>query len=566
MAVIPAGSDGVVPVYNPDGLWTTWSIDQLFMGIGTPGADPNGNARYVGKVLDYVIDPRTDLKWSITAVDEATLTPTLKSLSPVIDDGDEDTLDLLYGQTPDTYMSYVDKSVLPNTITIDQRARVYTVLAKYCKIYRGTRIDSGGEVISAMYDASGNYLGENVPLILVAMPNFQNFAVKTVQTCFTKYDLADGETLTYVFFNDEGGVVSIRRTLVMNTAFARSVDQSLKYMTGISLESPFLTDSDPNLIRYPINVPIVSWNMFGVVHYSDGSKLRMPVDGTKFSVMGINDMVATVVGQQIKFTLKYSLSPDEVIYNAQTATPDGDRFKTENYRAIVLDADGAYTVKLYCLPVYNRQLQRYSLEWYIYDLDRDLAQLVTPFVSYATNRAGFVPDAYGVNQPLQVMINLNDVKAQYKKYIFTQTLNILLYRPATDHSGDPWAIWYEPGQAPPYGVGIKALYTVVNQNLKHLDISCGDKDLDTWLARILEPGKPLYNPQREAAYPKPNVFNIVKADGTEDSYTIDQWNQPILVSQSYNDADTLYVKLIYRTPENDLQIGIAPMTIIQQSP
>lgn len=564
------GSDGIVPVENPDGLWTTWALQQLFMGANTPGAQVPGGAvpRWVGKVNDYVVDYDTDERWKITALDMTTLEPTLTSINPLITPGDLNTTDLLFGVGPgtdaDTYRCYIDQSVLPFKLVVDQRLTVNSVLTKYAKIFQGSKLDGTAQVISAFYDASGNFLGDSVPLELVAMPNGQNYAVKSVQPCYTKVPLADNDKVTVVFYGDDGGPVSTRQLLVMNTAFIRSSDAGLKYITGISLESPFLSQADPNTIQYPINVPIAGWNLFGVVHYSDGSKLRMPVDGTKFKTMGLADFVATIVGQEIGFTLQYTFSADEVFYDAQTGTPTGDKFKNEPYKAIVENSDGSYTVKLFCVPHWDTTTSQYFLDWYLYDLDRGLSMLVTPYVAYQSQR-GFdgTQTGFGLNQSIQVAIDLSNVNGQYKKYIFTQTLQIVLMRPATDHSGDPWVIYYSPSQVTPYGTGLKAKVNFVNQNLKYVDVSQGAADQTTWLNQILTNAEPLYDPQAEPTWPTPNMFSFVFADGTELDFPLSQWNAQNVISGALPDASTLYMKFFKRTPENDLQIAMCPMTVQQ---
>jgi hypothetical protein len=564
------GSDGVVPVENPDGLWAHWALQQLFMGADTPGATVPGGAvpRWVGKVNDYVTNYDTDERWKITALDVTTLKPTLTSITPVITPGDLDTTDLLFGVGPgtdaDTYRCYIDQSVIPYKLVVDQRLSVNSVLTKYAKIFQGSQLDGTAQVISAFYDTSGNFLGDSVPLELVSQPNAQNYAVKTVQPCYTKVPLANNDKVTVVFYGDDGGVVSTRQLLVMNTAFIRSSDASLKYVVGITLDSPFLSSADANTIQFPINVPIVGWNLFGVVHYSDGSKLRMPVDGTKFKVMGLRDFVATIVGQEIDFTLQYTFSPDEVFYDAQTGSPTGDKFKNEPYKAIVQNSDGSYTVKLFCVPHWDTATSQYFLDWYLYDLDRALSVLVTPYVTYQSAR-GFdgTQTGFGLNQSVQVAIDLSNVNGQYKKYIFTQTLQIVLMRAATDHSGDPWVIYYSPSQAVPYGTGLKAKVNFINQNLKYVDVSQGATDQASWLNAILPAALPLFDPQAEPTYPTPNMFSFIQSDGTEAAFPISQWNAQNAISTSLPDGATLYLKFFERTPENDLQIAMCPMVIQQ---
>lgn len=554
-----APSDGIVPVYNPDQRWTTWALQDLYLGTV-------GSNKYVGKVNDYVVDYTTDEQWIISALDPTTYVPTLSPIRRIVSPADIDTTDLLYADGPgipgETYRAYIDKSVVPYKLTLDQRSRVYSVLSKYAKIFQGSKLTGTDKVVSAYYDASGNFLGENIPLVLVSQATGVNYAVKTVPTCYTKFDLSPGEILTAVLYDDAGGVVSTRQYLVTESTFIRSTDAQAKYITGVTIDSPFLSESNPNLIEYPLNVPLAGFNLFGIVNYSDGSKLRMPIDGTKFSLMGFQQYVATVVGQKFKFTVKYTLSPDEIVYTAG-GLPTTDKFVAQTYEARTLNVDGSYTLKLYCVPVWMSDVNQYRLEWYLYNLDRTISINVTPYIKYATNLPGFQPAAYGVNQQVQVSVNLNDVNGVYKKFVFTQTLSITLYRQATDHSGNPWVISYEPGQDPPYGKNVVAKVTFVNQNLKYVDISQGLTDLPTMLARVLDPAKPLYDDKKEASYPAPNMFSFIQSDGTEVEFPISQWTAANVVSGAVPDGGTLYVKFFNRTPDNDLQIALCPMVIQQ---
>src|SRR5690606_38246651 len=122
---------------------------------------------------------------------------------------------------------------------------------------------------------------------------------KTPKVGHTVEELDDGELVTAVVYDDVGNAVSITRLLVKKTAFVRTVDESKRFVTGIHIESPFLSKSDPRVLEYPINMPIQALSLVGVVTYSDGGVKRMPIDGTKFSLYGLNNYIATILGQRI---------------------------------------------------------------------------------------------------------------------------------------------------------------------------------------------------------------------------------------------------------------------------
>ena len=119
---------------------------------------------------------------------------------------------------------------------------------------------------------SGNYLTDTIPLEVVAINSHDNYAIKSIPPFKTTFNLEDGEIVTAVFYSDDGGVVSKRQLLVENTAFIRSQNASMRYISHINLECSFLSDPNSNVINYPVNLPVNSINMMGVVNYSDGSR------------------------------------------------------------------------------------------------------------------------------------------------------------------------------------------------------------------------------------------------------------------------------------------------------
>jgi hypothetical protein len=302
----------------------------------------------------------------------------------------------------------------------------------------------------------------------------------------------------------------------------------------------------------------------GLVQYSDGTSAEMPVDGTKFSLMGLDNYVATIVGQKFPLVLKYNLSPNEIVYGA-TANVDGSgnaAFISETYKATTLNMDGAYTMKLFCVPVFVDSINGYRLDWYLYNLDRNIAMLVTPYVKFATNSPAFLPKGYGVNQQLQVQITLSDVNPSFKNVQFTETIGLVLYRDGTDKTGTNWTIAYNPGQNPAYGVNTHALTTFVNQNLMQVYINQGLSDQEAWLDQVYYPSMPLTDPTQETVPPIPNMFSIVLPSGDVE-FPISQWNSQLAISQALPAGSTLLVKFFYRTPENDLELALCPMTIWQ---
>ena len=548
------GTDGKVPLWNPEGRWAIWNKKEIYFG-------KEGEGRYVPKVGDLVLDQDFWVWYEVIAIDESTKIPTLVQKNTTVSSGEFSEADILFGVGPgtqaDTYRAYVDQSVVPYVLAVDARLRVNGTMISFCKIFRGSDLVEANAV-SALYDASNSFVGTSIPLELVSTTG--NISTKCVPPCKTRQDLEDGEIVSAVFYSDSGHVVSKRQLLVENTAFIRSTDASVKYITGISLKSPFLSNSDVDLIQYPINVPLQSMNLMGVVEYSDGSSIELPVDGTKFQVFGFDNFVSTVVGQEISVVLKYNLSADEIAYG--TGIVSNERFMNKSYKARVLKADGAYSVKLFGYPYWVDAITGWRMEWFLYNLDRNINQRVTPYVRVNENGAPFDPLAYGVTQALNVAINLKDANNSYKAYRHVQTLNVALIRPGTEN-GTTFMVGFDPGQNPLFGAGQEFTYEFSNENLKDLDLSLGAVTLDKWLEKLYWPTKPLTNPYVELEAPIPTHFAVVI--GTERyEYPIDQWAGTITVGQELKPGNTVFIQFFKRTPSNDIQLAVAGLSAKQR--
>ncbi len=549
-------TDGGVPIYDPDGRWTTWSLDQIYLGT-------EGLNKYVPKVDDYVVDPKTDERYRVVELDETTMIPRLVRIVPASVDAFSDS-DLLMGVGPgtqsDTYRVYIDTSVMPHTLAVDARLKVHGSMATTAKIFKGSEVANTAHAVSAFYDQMGNLLGQLIPLELVAMPDGQNYTVKSVPVCYTTEQLADGEVVTVVFYSDAGRVVSKRQLLVENTAFIRSSDAGTKYVSDISLESPFLSSSDPTLIQYPVNVPLNGLNLMGRVHYSDGTSRLMPVDGSKFRIYGLDHYVATIVGQKLPLVLSYALSEGEVAYGA---TVGAERYFTESYRAQTMQADGSYSVKLFGYPVYIDPINGYRLEWFLLNLDRQAVYRATPYVTINANTRAFDPIAFGVSQKLSVSVDLSKLSPAYNAYIHTQAVEIVLLAPGIEHATN-WTIAFSPGQDPVYGKDNFAATTFINQNLTKVNLKMDMLTRESWLDRVFYRAQPLFDDTREIKAPAPNFFKLLIGNNSYE-FPIEQWGSDLLVETAVENASTIYVQFFKRTPENDLQLGVSGLPVWQQN-
>lgn len=541
-----------VLIVDPQRAYRQWLIDEIYA--------PNKPGRYVPNVNDGVWDWTQGL-FRVVAVDYSTGISTLQKWIPPKDPNALTDLDLLLGAGPgyqsESYRVYLDTSVMPHTLAIDSRMHIYSSTAASIKIFLGTDISTNGEIISAFYDQSGNFVGENIPLELVVMPDVDNIAVKAPMVGYTVRNLPDGEVVTVVVYSDNGAAISQAKMLIKNTGFVRSTNAALKYITGISVETPFLSGSDPLVIEYPINMPVTNLNMMGVVNYSDGTKLRMPIDGTKFSMHGLENYIATIQGQQVDLVLAYKLSPGEISY---VLTPSPNKVITQPYKATTVQADGAYTVKLFSFPVWQDAITGYRLEHYLYNLERQQVYQVTSLVELATGSRAFDPIEYGVVQNLVLAIDLNRVDSQFAAYRHVQTVAITLVAVGTNHNSTAWTIGFEPGQTPPYGMGLEANVQFVNVNNWKVDISCGLLTKAEWLEKVYYATKPLVDPQTEDVAPEPNYFVLVSGNDRVEC-PIDAWNTIITAQAAPADGGTIFIEWLRRSPSNDLQLGVSGLVV-----
>jgi len=548
-----AGTDGIVPNYEPDGVWHIWAMFEIFLG-------GIGSGKYVPKVRDYVVDTDTQQWFKVTSIDITTLIPVLEEITGAVKTDTLSKYDRLIGPataTPaTTFRAYVDKSVIPNTLAIDARLTVSGNLCSFAKIFRESTIACTGTVVIAFYDSNGVLIGQNVPLEKVSADEAD--LVKVVKVCNTAQDLVDGEVLEVIFYSDTGAPVSITQVIVKETSFIRAADASEKYIKDITLETPFLSESNQQLIQYPINVPKSSFSLYGVVHYSDGTKKRYPVDGSKFQIFGLDNYVSTIVGQKTPLVLKYNLADNEIVYGA---TVTNEKFITKSYQAITQKADGAYSVKLFGYPVWIDAVNGYRLEWFLLNLDRNVFYRATPYVKFNENTAAFNPINYGANQKVSVSIDLNDVNGIYKKYVHTQTLEIMLLRPADDQSGSNWGVGFESNQNPQYGRDTFALMTFVNANLKYLNISQNETVFEAWLDKVMYRTKPLFDTDYETEAPVPNMFSII-IGSNEFEFHISKWHQDLTIENvALANTDSVFIKFFKRTTETDLILSVAGMNV-----
>lgn len=547
----------IVPVHDPDRGFKLWLRDEIYTGTGT--------GRYVPNIDDAVWDWDSGL-WRVIEVDITTGISLLQKYQAPKDSTAISNEDVLLGvgigSQAESYRVYLDTSVMPHTLAIDARLNIYGTTTDSVKIFQGTDFSNDANVISAMYDQSGTFLGENIPLELVTIPDgSENVAIKTPMVGYTLKKLPDGEVVTVVAYDDVGSAISYAKLLVKNTAFIRTTDASRKYVMSIHLESPFLNETDDRLLEFPVNMPVSALPLVGVVTYSDGSVSRQAVDETKFHLYGLNHFIATVVGQRVPLVLSYKLSADEFAYGA---SPGNQKHISEKYNATTTEFEESFAIKLFGYPTWIDDVNGYRMEFFLYNLNRQEVFNVTPHVALSSNSQMFDPTRYGVNQRVSYVVDMSKVDDRYPVYKHVQTMEVALMAPGNEDTTN-WTIGFSPNQDPHYGHDLAARVRFVDTDNWKLMLDNGFNSKEEWLREVFYRTQPLYHPGIEPEAPAPNYF-VVVLDRRRIECHIDNWNRELTISNDLGEGETLYLEFIYRTQENDLQLGISGLPVHQVMP
>jgi hypothetical protein len=550
---LPWGSDNKVPILDTDNRWRSWAKKEIWLGGEAAG-------KYIPKIDDYVEDTDYGITYRVMGYNEIWV-PTLKRVTPM-PIADQDSEDLLLGQTNDTFRVFVDKSVLPHRLQVDARCYVNARNASAARVYRGNPINGVEEIVSLVLDQAGLPIGSLIPLQLCVIPNGKNVAQYYVPTAYTTADIKDGEFMYVVLYDATGVILSSKALRAVVGSFTTSTDLSLKAVTGIALESPLMSKLVPDRIEVPLNLTLSSINLTGVITYNSGVPSRVNVDGGRFDLMGMSAFVPSQAGEHFKLTLKYNLASNEVSYLGGKV--GANRFITREIDALVVDVDNQLTVKLLPFPYWVSATSGYRLKWFLLNLDRNIMYDVTTLVEVGTNSAALDPLLYGVKQQLTVALDLSKVNGAWRTWRFVQTVGITLLK-AGNLTGTKWKVAFDPNQVPEYGDTLEIRSKVINSNLCEIDIKSGFNTLADWLNAFYYNTKPLVNPKMEIAPVVPT--HVIFTDGTSSKQIkvaiADYWNKRFTVNFGVLQNTTWYMKFVKAGASSDLILSVAGAPVTQ---
>lgn len=498
--------------------------------------------------------------WIVDTVDYSTGLSTLRKWNPPEDPaGDAD--DLIVGVGPgyssESYRVFLDQSTTPFTLSPDFRLHGYSRNAAYYRVFLDADIsEEYGKVISTMYDSSGNFLGDTVPLIQIDDPQSPTGTSVWLSEGYTSEKMDNGQLVTIVFYNADGGQLSQAQCLIHNSAAVRRADASKKYVQALYLDSPYISSADRQVVEFPVNATVESLPLTAVVQYSDGTHYRSTIDNNRVFLWGLENYIATEPGQEFDMTLAYQLASDEISYNM---TPSTERRITASYIARSVQAKGAFNCKLFVYPVWVNAAQGYRLEFWMYNIDRQLYYNVTPYMELGSNSNPFDPKAYGVVQTMTWALDINKVDGRFPIFRKVQVIQLALLN-SGDNQQANWEIHFTPDQAAAYGRGLVADMEYVNVNYYKLHLANGAVTQAQWLDKMFYAAQPLYNTDTESEAPTPTHF-IVQTLHNEYEFAVSQWGADLVVNNDLADGELLYIRWIRRTYDSDLQLAITAVPV-----
>lgn len=527
---------------------------------------PNGTGRFVPKEDDIVYEYAVDgskIEYRVTFVDGyPTYASTLTLIKASTPNGGVTPPDAILGNINDTpsvaHRCYIKTDVMPFAMNISAALPVYGQEITHFKLFKGWDIsEDTGEVISARYTSSGSYIGENIPVVLVGTEVEDNTGVKATAPGYVTQNLPSGDVVTAVFYNDVGGQVYVHQLLIVNTNHIRSSEASKRQIIDIELISPWLATDNDLFLDYPANITLDTVQMIGRVHYTDGIQ-DYPVDGNRFRLDGAQSYIPGQIGQNIKVELSYGLSANEEAYSSLPIA--GGRLMKQ-YRIRSVAVEGAYSVKLFGYPRWINALNGYTIDWWMYDLERTTRYNVTHLVEFTNNSAEYNPTLYGVKQQLEVAINLQSVNANYRNWRHVQSYAVNLVKAGSIPTVPSWKVYFsDDASASSYGDVLAAKVHFVSANVYTLNIHSNIVTQEAWVKAVYFDTFPLYNPYAETFPPTPTHFTVEFKNNSYE-YALSEWNVVKQVINDYAQGELLRIHFYRQLAGERLYLSTACMPV-----
>lgn len=538
---------------DPERGYREWGIWEIYTG-------PNGTGSFIPNVNDAVRDWERGF-FRVSAVDPTTKLSTLIPWSEYSRNTGLSAGDILVGSGPgtqsDSWRVYIDTRARPYALEVDRRLQLYGSEVKYVKVFKGYNTSTGGTVISEYVDAVTGGETENIPLERVPVPTGSGTYCSTPVSAYATEALTDGEVVTVVPYTTAGTPIGFYTMIVRRTNLVRRTDAQRKQITNIRLDSSYLSETEPGLLRFPVGTLIGGVVLRCIVDYSDGTTRTVSVSGSSgssTSLYGFSSVETTVAGSvYTNLVLNYIPQSTEYV-NAAEVSVRGT--VTKSYSAVIDPQDDTYNVKLFGYPV--KVNGAWTLQFYLYSLDRIAYYKVDPAVVEYADDTTLDSTLLNVDQRITVTVNLNDISSRFREYRHTQTLTVQLKGVASGTTGIPtyWTVRQTPSDLV-YGSGMGVDYTT-SGGKHYLNFGSNQSNATNWITYTRNRVGPLRDTRVETELPAVTHFYILKPNNTSIG--------PFAIAESYNDTieygsavangSTIFVRLVNVTTTDTKEIAM----------
>lgn len=550
---VTPGVGAPIPQYTRK--FTVLLLSEVYSGPEGTGQEwPNPN--------DLIVDYDTGTFRRVTDVDYTNFTYNWVEFKPARFFNMDSVIGGAAPHLTDTFRIYVDTTKHPYTLRVDSRQWFADPDIVGCKIFRGTNISPTGEVISA-YFKNGVLKDTVIPVIKVSdeNPGGEGPWMRPMPASCSIVP-ENGELCTMVLYAASGEVSAISLYNIYVTNVVMAAEKSVKLLQDIRIKSPWLDPADNRRLLLPVNIPQADILMQLELVYNHGTEI-IPIDGMRARLDGLRNngahdtyFISTQLGQDIDLLLIYRLSSDESYIGPDLI----EGVISREYVATTDPVRGAYSPKLFVVPRWLDAGRGYRLEYYLFDLNRGTMFNATNKVYPAKGAAVFDPTLYGAKQRLAVAVNLADVSNQYVTHPHVQNFAITLLAKGTDKR-DSFLIEYTQGK-PEYGKDLYAKFYFENATYWKLDLRCGLASKAEWLDALYYQTYPLWDRRSEAGPLEPTHMQIVTGTKTH-MKSVDEWVAPFNIDFKVNEAETILIKWIHRTPTDELLLGVSPLVCHQ---
>ena len=473
---------------------------------------------------------------------------------PVV--GDPEGLSGVHPLKSDSLVVYVDSTQHPAAMRFHDLITFNGPDIDSIRIFRGSDYTDSGEILSG-YVRNGQISETTIPMKVISKEGVDTVTkMPLAGVCLA--DVEHGERCVGVVYDDANAIARVMHLHIFKTNLVMASETPARQITDIRLSSPFLTDPSSDVLTLPVNIPIDDIPLTAEIFYTDGKK-TMPIDGSRVKLDGLRNAgahdtyyIASNAGQELPLIFSYRLAKGESYVGSNVL--NGEIYR--EYTATTESVDGAYSLKLFVVPVWVSPSKGYRLHYYLYNMTRGNVYDATAAVTHVSGSNPFDPLLMNVKQRLNVHVDVSKVNPTYRPHIHAQSFHITLLSAGTANEANFMIDYVHDGES--YGEQARAEFTYDNVSHSTINIKCGYATKAEWLKGLYYDSYPLYDRRNEDNAPEPTHFELI-VGGKTYLHPVDSWLQDLVVDFRVDDTASVVLRWIRRTPTITQQLGLSPM-------